>query len=479
MHFSTRIAKIIFIVTALTLLALSTILYIQLRDLDDAYTSINHSTQVKLLVEQAISYTKDAETAQRGFLITKDSLFLQPYWGAFEKTNIALSKLKDLVRNDEKQEKNLSKLDSLIRIRISAIDAAIHLINVQESPKVRREILLRDKALMDSIRKQTNKMEGIEVRDLIYEEQQQRRHAFMTPFIGVLLIFLSLAILGASYYRVTKDLNRSASYLAETKKLNAELEEKNRQLLISNEELDSFNYISSHDLQEPVRKIRTFISMIEETEYQKLSERNKYNFQRVQSAAIRIQDLLHDLLSYSQIGKGEQHFKPVDLNSVLEEAKLNLEHEVRDTNATIEADVLPVINCIPFQMQQLFDNLISNSLKYKQKERAPHLQIRYRQLGVEDALHMFPAKAVETSYHLISFIDNGLGFNEEYADKIFEPFSRLHATTEQFSGTGIGLTICKKIVNNHNGMIRVQSAVMKGASFYIYLPVPDPTKSQL
>ncbi|HVG14392.1 MAG TPA: ATP-binding protein [Chitinophagaceae bacterium] len=477
MLFSTRIAKIIFIISALTLLALSTILYIQIKDLDGANKSINRSTEVKLLIEQAISYTKDAETAQRGFLITRDSLFLQPYWGAFEKTDHALSDLKSLVKNDKEQEKNLEKLDSMIHIRISFIDAAIDSIRFQASPLIQRQILLRDKALMDSIRKQTNKMELAQKRDLGTEKLEQIRHSFKAPLLGVLLIFLSLAILSASYYRVTQDLKRSGNYLAETQRLNAELEEKNRQLLISNEELDSFNYISSHDLQEPVRKIRTFINMIEETDYEKLSERNKYNFQRVQSAAIRIQELLHDLLTYSQIGKGEQHFKAVDLNNLLEDTKQNLEHEIELTNATFETDRLPTVYGIPFQMQQLFDNLISNSLKYKQKEVAPHIQVRYKQLAVSDVPHALPATN-HTLYHQISVIDNGLGFNEEYADKIFEPFSRLH-TNDQFSGTGIGLTICKKIINNHNGMIRVESKVLKGATFHVYLPVLEPSKSQV
>jgi signal transduction histidine kinase len=478
MLFSTKIAKSIFIVTALALLALSTILYVQIRDLDEAYRSVNHSTKVKLLVERAISFTKDAETAQRGFLITKDSLFLQPYWGAFEKTNVELSNLKDLVRGDEKQEKNLDKLDSMIRTRISFIDASINSLRSPESFSIQREVLLRDKALMDSIRKQTNKMEAIENRELEQHEAKQVWHAFMTPLYGVLLIFLSLAILGVSYYRVTQDLRRSGNYLAQTQKLNEELEEKNRQLLISNEELDSFNYISSHDLQEPVRKIRTFINLIEETDYEKLSERNKYNFQRVQSAAIRIQELLHDLLTYSQIGKGEQHFKPVELNAILEDTKQNLEHEIELSKATFEADPLPVLYCIPFQMQQLFDNLISNSLKYKKKDTAPHIRIMYGLVMAKDLPPNGNTKPIHNTYHQISFIDNGLGFDEAYADKIFEPFSRLH-TADQFAGTGIGLTICKKIVNNHNGMIEVHSEVMKGSSFHIYLPAVEPPKSQV
>lgn len=476
MLFSTKIARVIFTTTALALLVLSTILSVQLNDLGESYKSISHTNEIKLGLEQAISYTKDAETAQRGFLITKDSLFLQPYWGAFEKTNLVISNLKDLVKDNSEQQKNLYKLDSFINLRFRSIDQAILDLASQELPAMRRQILLKEKSLMDSIRKQSNKMQALELRIMGEKQIEKERHAFMAPFIGVLLIFLSIAVLIGSYYRITQDLKRSKIYLVQTKKLNAELIEKNRQLQISNEELDSFNYISSHDLQEPVRKIRTFISMIETTDYDKLSEKNRYNFQRLQNSAIRIQDLLRDLLHYSQIRKDEQPFTPVDLNIILSETRANLEHEFDESKAVVTTiTILPTINAIHFQMQQLFDNLISNAIKYRHKERP--LQIQISSIEVPNAeVPQSISTSTEMRYYKISFSDNGVGFNQEYADKIFEPFTRLF-TKQDYPGTGIGLTICKKIVNNHKGFIQAKSSLDEGATFDVYLPLLDGTIS--
>ncbi len=469
MLFSTRIAKIIFTITALALLVLSTILYVQINDLDDAYKSISHTYEVKLGLEQAISFTKDAETAQRGYLITKDSLFLQPYLGSFEKANLSISKLNDLVKDNAEQQKNLNKLDSLIKIQFGSIDSVINELGLQESLVKRRQILLKEKSLMDNIRKQGNKMQALEIRIMDEKERAKNRHEFMAPLIGFLLIFLSLSVLTGSYYRITQDLKRSKIYLEQTKVLNAELIEKNRQLQISNEELDSFNYISSHDLQEPVRKIRTFISMIEMTDYDKLSEKNKYNFQRLKNSAIRIQDLLRDLLNYSQIGKGEQNFVAVNLNVIFEEARGNLDQQIKDANAVIASDVLPTIKAIPFQMQQLFDNMLSNAIKYRHKNKPLRIQIKNTVVSSYDLPKLIVATPGTSFYNKISFSDNGLGFDEEYADKIFEPFSRLF-TSQEYPGTGIGLTICKKIAINHKGFIQAKSQVNEGATFDIYLP---------
>jgi len=293
----------------------------------------------------------------------------------------------------------------------------------------------------------------------------QSRHALFAPVATVLMIFFSLAVLLLAYYRITLDLKRSEGYLAQMKNLNAELLEKNRQLQITNDELDSFNYISSHDLQEPVRKIRTFISMIEETDYDKLSDKNKYNFQRIQVAAMRLQELLHDLLVYSQLNKKAEELVDVNLNRIIEEVKEKLSNKINETDAIISYQPLPVVKGIHQQLQQLFEHLISNSLKYKQPVIAPEIRIQHALISKENITDVeFTANA----YHKISLIDNGIGFDQEHEQKVFELFSQLHGN--EYDGTGIGLTICKKIVQNHNGHIRVNSKINNGTAFHIYLP---------
>jgi light-regulated signal transduction histidine kinase (bacteriophytochrome) len=318
---------------------------------------------------------------------------------------------------------------------------------------------------MDSIRRQTNKMEIIETRLMGQSALSQIRHAFFAPVATVSLVFLSLAVLAFSYYKITLDLKASEQHVHETKILNAELVEKNRQLEMTNEELDSFNYISSHDLQEPVRKIRTFISMIQESDYDKLSEKNKYNFHRIEAASVRIQELLQDLLTYSQLNRKPLDFVEVDLNQVIKKVKEKLSETIAENKAVIQSDRLPVLNAVRFQMEQLFEHLLTNSLRYKQPETVPQIKIGYALVSKKE---INSNTAIENSYHKICIRDNGLGFEQEQERKIFELFTQLH--NKQLGGTGIGLTICKKIVHNHHGFIEAKSRVNEGAVFEIYLP---------
>ena len=465
MRFSTRTAKIIFIITALVLLVVATILYAQVKELVDANNSVNHINEVKLHLSQTLSAAKDAETAQRGFLLTNDSLFLQPYLHAEQKAGASINKLESLTNGNDEQQENLKKLQSLVNLKFSGFNSLIENVSQERDEIEKRQILLSDKSVMDSIRKQTNKMEIIEGRLMESSGASQIRHALFAPVATVLLVFLSLAVLAFSYYRITLDLKIAERHVSEMKSLNTELLAKNRQLQITNEELDSFNFITSHDLQEPVRKIRTFISIIEETDYDKLSEKSKHNFQRMQAASIRIQDLLQDLLTYSQLNEKNLEVINVDLNEVVGKVKEKLSAQLANTNAVIHNGQLPKVKGVAFQMEQLFEQLISNSLKYKRPEVAPEIKIAHSIISKQNAIS---GTLLQDNYHKISVSDNGLGFEQEQERKIFELFTQLH--NKEYGGTGIGLTICKKIVQNHNGLIQARGKPNEGAVFEIYLP---------
>ena len=465
MRFSTRTAKIIFIITALVLLVVATILYAQVKELVDANNSVNHINEVKLQLSQTLSAAKDAETAQRGFLLTKDSLFLQPYLDAGEKASKSIKELERLTERNEEQQENLKRLESLVNLKFSNFYSVIEAVSRENLDSEKRQILLRNKSVMDSIRKQTNKMEIIEGRLMEQSSVSQIRHALFAPVATVLLVFLSLAVLAFSYYRITLDLKIAERHVSEMKSLNTELLEKNRQLQLTNEELDSFNFISSHDLQEPVRKIRTFISIIEETDYDKLSEKSKHNFQRMQAASMRIQDLLQDLLTYSQLNDKNFEVANVDLNEVVEKVKEKLSAKLATVDAVIHNEKLPKVKGVAFQMEQLFEHLINNSIKYKKHEVAPEIKIAHSIISKQNAIS---GTLIQENYHKITVSDNGLGFEQEQGRKIFELFTQLH--NKEYGGTGIGLTICKKIVQNHNGFIQARGKANEGAVFEIYLP---------
>nr|WP_306671341.1 ATP-binding protein [Cellulophaga baltica] len=244
------------------------------------------------------------------------------------------------------------------------------------------------------------------------------------------------------------------------------LKEKNQELKRSNEELESFNRVASHDLQEPIRKIQMFISRIEDSDYENLSEKGKEFFTKISSSSERMRMLIKYLLSYSRINKTKSEFTSVSLVEIIDKVQEDLEARIKESGVEIIVDNLPTLNAVPFQMEQLFNNIISNAIKYGGKED-PKIIIDCKKLKRNEIPNNFIKK--HKSYYRISIIDNGIGFEQEHADKIFELFQRLHQKTE-YSGTGIGLAICKKIAQNHGGHILAESALGKGSTFCVFLP---------
>lgn len=245
------------------------------------------------------------------------------------------------------------------------------------------------------------------------------------------------------------------------------LNQKNLELERSNKELIEFNYAASHDLQEPLRKIQTFISRISELEADNLSEKGKSYLDRIVNSSTRMRVLIDDLLQYSRTNKSDALFAEIDLNTVLEEVKSEFSETIEDNRATINAPKLPVIKGISYQIHQLFANLIGNSIKYKKPDEDPTITITYELVKTKEDNILDES---HSQFHKIVFKDNGIGFEQEHAEKIFLLFNRLHGKSE-YPGTGVGLAICKKIISNHNGYIKAIGAPNEGASIIIYIPV--------
>lgn len=243
----------------------------------------------------------------------------------------------------------------------------------------------------------------------------------------------------------------------------AELSESNQQLLVSNKDLKEFAHVASHDLQEPLRKVMVFTSLIKEDITN--TERNLNYLNKINRAAARMTDLIHGVLEHSNLANGKEEATPVDLNKIIDGAKEEYELAIAEKGAVIKGEDLPVVKGDRLQMQQLFNNLISNALKYN--NNTPEITISYHVADVSIAPVLLPK---EHKYYEIKVKDNGIGFDQMYAEKIFRIFGRLHSK-EEYSGTGIGLALCKKIVENHRGYITAVSKTGGGSTFYIYLPV--------
>ncbi|MFS4417330.1 ATP-binding protein [Maribacter sp. 2307ULW6-5] len=244
-----------------------------------------------------------------------------------------------------------------------------------------------------------------------------------------------------------------------------ELRSKNQDLMLSNAELESFNRVASHDLQEPMRKIQMFVSRVP---VETLPEKEAIYFKKIAHAANRMQNLIKYLLTYSRITKNKNDFLPVDLNEVMTKVMEDLEERIESSGVEIVVDELPKIRAIPFQMEQLLTNLLGNAIKYRTTEEQAKVVVSCKQVNARQLPQHLEHQ--EKAYHRISVMDNGIGFDQENADKIFELFQRLHQK-ETYSGTGIGLAICKKIADNHKGHIEAEGEKGKGATFCVYLPV--------
>lgn len=241
----------------------------------------------------------------------------------------------------------------------------------------------------------------------------------------------------------------------EQKKARQELQQKSAELARSNRELEEFAYVASHDLQEPLRKIISFSRLLEEKEAERLDAESLDYLQRVVSGAGRMRHLIEDLLTYSRVMRKQLPFSEVDLNEVVKNVISDLEIRILETEARVTAGPMPRVFGDPVQLHQLFLNLVGNALKFRKKDEVPVIEIT--------------AEALQKGFYEIRIKDSGIGFDEKYLDRIFVPFQRLH-TRSEYEGTGIGLSVCQKIIQRHGGVITARSRPGEGAVFIFTLP---------
>jgi len=250
--------------------------------------------------------------------------------------------------------------------------------------------------------------------------------------------------------------------------LNLQLIENNATLQSANQELDRFAYVASHDLQEPLRKIQIFSDKLTIQLGSGIENDVKVYLEKIGKASKRMQQLVNDLLTFSRQTNDDLDFEQTDLNELLSDVLFDLEMDIQKKKAKITAEHLPVIAVIPSQIRQLFQNLISNSIKFSRPDRVPEISIK-TEIIKGSAINNIDSRLNENTFYRIYITDNGIGFDTKYLVDIFVIFKRLH-TYHEFEGTGIGLSICKKIIEKHKGFITAESEPDKGSTFIITLP---------
>jgi hypothetical protein len=245
-----------------------------------------------------------------------------------------------------------------------------------------------------------------------------------------------------------------------------DLQKVNNDLQVSKNKLEEFAYVASHDLQEPLRKIMTMASFLREMKNEELHDNGRLFIEKIFATAERMKLLINDLFILSKLSYDQEAYEETDLNEILNAVKEDLNLDIAKSNAVIKSDILPKIRVFPTQMLQLFQNLISNSIKYAKKNTPPLIQITHTSIKTDKQ----PLNGLlpETTYCKLNFSDNGIGFEPEFSEMIFQTFKRLHGKSE-YIGTGIGLAICKKIAENHKGIIVAHGIEGEGATFEVYL----------
>ncbi|MDB5239747.1 MAG: response regulator [Spirosoma sp.] len=254
----------------------------------------------------------------------------------------------------------------------------------------------------------------------------------------------------------------------EVQALNAQLVQRNQELNTSNEDLARFAYVASHDLQEPLRKIILYSDMIKQKLYGQIDSDTDFRLEKIIYSASRMRELIRGILQFSRNDHDAGSFQLIDLNLLVGQVLSDMNEEIEGKQALVSVGQLPKIWGEPVQMRQLFQNLVNNAMKFGKAGTKTEVNIHGKLLKADQLVELSNKKP-QTDYHQILVKDNGIGFKMEYANAIFSAFTRLH-TYSEYEGTGIGLSICKKIVDRHNGFIKAESQLDQGATFIIMLP---------
>ncbi|WP_458629027.1 CHASE3 domain-containing protein [Winogradskyella sp. PC D3.3] len=585
---SSRYLRTAFIVGLFVILCIGGFTYKHISELSQTSKVVKDNYSLRSELELIISNLKDAEIGHRGFLLTHDSLFLNPYNESLQKITNNLSRLDTLIVPNGEQVEKLKELKNDIASRFKNFDKSFSL--AKDDAILSQDLLFllhEGEIRMDRIRADITEMLDLEQRLLTHNQEINEEKIGLTPLLFYGLLIVTLVILLLAYFKMTKDLKAlkennieleifekltkqseivsnistwvwyiednvfefsdnlyrlvgeepqsfeptlenfykyvheedinnlgqqvnmmmreeelpfttyrvvhkdgTIRHLKAYSKLLDDtegdkkmfgvtidvttevenyriIEQRNQELERTNKELSAFNYVASHDLQEPLRKIQTFMSRLEAKEKDHISESGQLYIQRMKSASARMRMLIEDLLQYSRTNTSEKEYLKTNMNMLLEHAKTELLDSIEEKQAKIICDDLPTMEVISFQIQQLFINLISNSLKYSKEDVPPIIEITHEEVRSRDVEQI--KESLYKFHHKITFKDNGIGFEQTYAEKIFLLFNRLHGKSE-YSGTGIGLAICKKIVENHKGVIIAEGKPNIGATFIIYLP---------
>lgn len=422
------------------------------------------------------------ESGQRGYMLTKDENYLADYTETLGVINelmdeVEVSSFSSDINN---QSERISELLSLTKQKVNEVIDVVELIkegkeqtavNLVHSDKGIR-LYRRFETLFREIDESERDMQGTHLANLMSLRRDSVNTLIIssaTTLLLIITVFLLLKINSREHEKYQADLESINEDLeSRIAERTQELSIYSDELARSNRELEDFAFVASHDLQEPLRKIRAFGNRLESGYADVIDERGQDFLARMLNAAERMSMLISDLLAFSRVSTRGKDFVDVDLNKAVASVVGDLEIAIEEKSAQVDIDTLPQLRGDKSQLEQLFLNLISNALKFQKEGVTPKVLITHSTPSNNETSDLLLSD--EYQWAKIQVKDNGIGFDQAFAEKIFAPFQRLHGRAE-YKGTGIGLAVCRRIVERHNGQITAASSQGDGATFTILLPI--------
>jgi signal transduction histidine kinase len=479
------------------LIASAPLVFAQIRTAERLNDRVRVTLQVDRQIQTVLLSLLDAETGIRGYVASRRDVFLQPYFTGLARLPSQTSTLSALVAGDPEQIARSKDVERLSREELSHL-AALRVLaeRVDASRSLETRLLARGKTTMDDIRATLGAMRRTADRALAAQQVAANRAEHGTVLgviirtaIGLLGGLVAVVLFTSGIVRRTDRIRDNALRLAKEEPLldppegrdevgeagialdhAADLLTERRDALVaqraelerSNSELEQFAYIASHDLQEPLRMVASYVQLLERDYKGKLGEEADEFIGFAVDGAKRMQALIQDLLTYSRVGRGEVPTEPIELDAAFDRALNNLHAAIEESGASVAAEPLPTVVADESQMTQLLQNLIGNALKFH-GDRPVEVRI-----GAER----------HNGEWTFGVRDNGIGIDPRHAERVFAIFQRLH-TREEYPGTGIGLALCRKIVERHGGRIWVESAPGAGTTFRFTLPANEPRQERV
>ncbi len=452
-------------VASVILVGLNALFYWSFVKQKETSDQVTQSRKVLLKIEGVLSSIKDAETGQRGYLLTGQESYLEPYDLAIKTIAQQIIELKASPITAPDQQQQIKILEPLVRQKLAELQETVNLKKNQASEAALQVVLTNEgKEIMDQIRTVIQQMKVKQNEELQNWLKARDEQALAGQWIFLFGMVLNLFGFYLVYRTIEQETNERRQAEASFKQLNVELEarvqertgeleEANAKLSYSNRELEQFAYVASHDLQEPLRAVNSYAQLLSRKYQGNLDAKADKYLGYITEGATRMQQLINDLLEFSRVGTRVKALQPIDCETLLSKVLDNLKIAIAESRTRVTHAPLPTVMGDEIQLIQLLQNLIGNAIKFRCEE-SPQVHISTEQTQNE---------------WVFAIRDNGIGMEAEYLDRIFTIFQRLHSKSE-YPGTGIGLAVCKKIVECHGGRIWVESTPGVGSAFYFTIP---------